>query len=80
MTITEKIEYLIQYLKMKVDEKDWHGVSDAANDIRVLEAKLPPSNTTTTFEPPPRNMIQQPGAQINYALSKYAYQQQGFNK
>ncbi len=29
---------LIEYLKMKVEQADWHGVSDAANDIRVLEA------------------------------------------
>lgn len=25
------------YLLMKVEQKDWHGVSDAANDLRVLE-------------------------------------------
>lgn len=30
---------LIDYLKVKVAEADWHGVSDAANDLRVLEAK-----------------------------------------
>jgi hypothetical protein len=35
----EKIELLIGYLKMKTDERDWHGVCDAANDIRVLEGK-----------------------------------------
>lgn len=34
-----RINVLISYLEMKVKEKDWHGVSDAANDIRVLEAK-----------------------------------------
>ncbi len=33
-------EVLIDYLKMKVDQADWHGVSDAANDLRVLEAQL----------------------------------------
>jgi phosphoserine phosphatase len=38
MTYEEKRERLIQYLKMKVEEADWHGVSDAANDLRVLEA------------------------------------------
>jgi hypothetical protein len=26
------------YLLMKVRLKDWHGVSDAANDLRELEA------------------------------------------
>jgi len=31
---------LIAYLKHKVDARDWHGVSDAANDLRVLEAEF----------------------------------------
>lgn len=31
---------LIEYLKMKVDERDWHGVSDAANDLRELEVEI----------------------------------------
>jgi len=31
---------LINYLVEKVKECDWHGVSDAANDLRVLEAKM----------------------------------------
>lgn len=30
---------LIKYLLSKVDDLDWHAVSDAANDLRVLEAK-----------------------------------------
>jgi hypothetical protein len=30
---------LVQYLVHKVDLEDWHGVSDAANDIRVLDAQ-----------------------------------------
>ncbi len=30
---------LIAYLRMKVDQADWHAVSDAANDLRVLEAE-----------------------------------------
>lgn len=34
-------ERLIAYLEMKVQERDWHGVSDAANDLRVLEAEHP---------------------------------------
>jgi len=34
----QKRKTLITYLKMKTDEGDWHGVSDAANDLRVLEA------------------------------------------
>lgn len=34
------IKTLEEYLNMKVSQKDWHGVSDAANDIRVLEMKI----------------------------------------
>lgn len=32
---------LVEYLKVKVEMRDWHGVSDAANDLRVLEANQP---------------------------------------
>jgi len=32
---------LIQYLLAKVEMNDWHGVSDAANDLRELEAAHP---------------------------------------
>jgi DUF438 domain-containing protein len=31
-------EIMIQYLLLKVRQGDWHGVSDAANDIREIEA------------------------------------------
>lgn len=31
---------LIHYLKMKVEQEDWHGVQDAASDIREVEAKI----------------------------------------
>jgi hypothetical protein len=30
---------LIDYLLVMVARGDWHGVSDAANDLRVLEAQ-----------------------------------------
>lgn len=30
---------LIEYLKVKTQAEDWHGVSDAANDLRELEAR-----------------------------------------
>ena len=32
---------LVRYLYAKAQEHDWHGVSDAANDLRVLEAQHP---------------------------------------
>jgi hypothetical protein len=30
---------LVAYLLLKVEECDWHGVSDDANDLRVMEAR-----------------------------------------
>lgn len=38
MTYKDSRAVLIEYLKLKVEQADWHGVSDAANDLRVLEA------------------------------------------
>jgi hypothetical protein len=37
----EKVrENLITYIKTKVEQEDWHGVADAAMDLREVEAKL----------------------------------------
>lgn len=36
MSPQEHYDALVAYLKVKVEVKDWHGVSDAANDIREL--------------------------------------------
>jgi hypothetical protein len=30
---------LIEYMRVMIARGDWHGVSDAANDLRVLEAE-----------------------------------------
>lgn len=30
---------MIEYLNMKVAEQDWHGVADAAMDLRDIEAE-----------------------------------------
>lgn len=40
-------QILIEYLKMKARREDWHGVSDAANDLRELDAETrgPPSRS-----------------------------------
>lgn len=32
-------QVLVDYLKMMADCNDWHAVSDAANDLRELEAE-----------------------------------------
>ena len=30
---------LLEYMQVMIARGDWHGVSDAANDLRVLEAE-----------------------------------------
>jgi hypothetical protein len=40
MTLEQQHAVLVQYLKAKVETADWHGVSDAANDLRVLEERM----------------------------------------
>ena len=62
MTNDAKHDALVAYLLACVEERDWHGVSDAANDLRVLEARYPqfqecgrvnfPHEVTAPFAPP----------------------------
>jgi hypothetical protein len=40
MSLDSQRTALIEYLRSKVESEDWHGVSDAANDLRVLEAQI----------------------------------------
>ena len=43
LTISQLVarrEQLISYLKMKVEEEDWHGCADACMDLREIDAKL----------------------------------------
>lgn len=43
MTIDKLEEHkrrMIDYLKMRLDLEDWHGVQDAASDIREIDAQL----------------------------------------
>lgn len=42
MTYLEHRAILIRDLLAKAAIADWHGVSDAANDLRVLEARNDP--------------------------------------
>lgn len=39
MTIDERREIMVKYLNLKIYEKDWHGVADAAMDLRDLESE-----------------------------------------
>ena len=34
------IDVMVAYLLLKVKQRDWHGVADAANDIREMEARM----------------------------------------
>lgn len=38
--IKKQISSLIDYMRVKIDQGDWHAVADAAMDIRELEAKI----------------------------------------
>ena len=42
MSLDNAEEIMIQYLLLKVEQKDWHGVSDAANDLREMYATIIP--------------------------------------
>lgn len=35
-----QIQVLIEYMHVMIARRDWHGVSDVANDIRELEAEM----------------------------------------
>ena len=37
--LNERIEKMKQYLLLKFEEEDWHGVCDAGMDIRDLESE-----------------------------------------
>lgn len=39
MNYNERHAAIVQYMQAKIAEKDWHGVSDAANDLREMEAE-----------------------------------------
>lgn len=39
MNYTERHAAIVTYMQAKIAEKDWHGVSDAANDLREIEAE-----------------------------------------
>lgn len=38
--LQKRKEGMVRYLLLKVDEEDWHGVADAAMDIREIEAQI----------------------------------------
>lgn len=46
-TIDQRRKVLIEYAKMKIEERDWHALSDVANDLRELEIECRYSNQRT---------------------------------
>ena len=38
--LKSQIESLVAYMRIKIDQADWHAVADVAMDIRELEAKI----------------------------------------
>ena len=38
--LEEQKKLMLDYLKMKLDNEDYHGVEDAASDIRDIEAAI----------------------------------------
>lgn len=40
LPLHEQKRLMVEYLCMKVTLHDWHAVSDAANDLRELEARI----------------------------------------
>lgn len=37
--IETRIKFMVEYLDVKIQTKDWHAVEDAGSDIRDLEAE-----------------------------------------
>lgn len=57
MYLPERKSTLIAYLRMKVDEQDWHGVADAAMDLRELEIEIKnESKINRTIQAPQRSL------------------------
>ena len=50
MHLSEQRDTLIAYLKMKAEREDWHGVSDAANELMELEATPAQAAPYTTLD------------------------------
>lgn len=67
-TTTLNFEYrrrtLIEYMRVKMEEADWHGVSDAANDLREIEAEE-------------KGRSQRPEYTCNICLERHSNCQQG---
>ncbi len=39
MNHEQKIKIMMDYLTLKIEERDWHGVADCAMDLRDIESE-----------------------------------------
>lgn len=39
-SLIEKRKTMVAYLELKVEEQDWHGVQDAASDLRDIDTEM----------------------------------------
>ena len=37
--VDNRIRFMLSYMRVKIDMRDWHAVEDAGSDIRDLEAE-----------------------------------------
>jgi hypothetical protein len=47
--LEQQIGVLVDYIRLKIEQADWHGIADAANDIRVIEAQIKVIETIEKF-------------------------------
>jgi hypothetical protein len=47
--LQQQIGVLVDYIRLKIEQADWHGIADAANDIRVIEAQIKVIETIEKF-------------------------------
>jgi hypothetical protein len=40
MAPEDRKKIYLEYLRMKISEKDWHGVADCAMDLRELDVEI----------------------------------------
>lgn len=38
--LQEHRKVYVDYMRLKLEEEDWHGVSDCANDLRELDREI----------------------------------------
>ena len=38
--LEQQIGVLVDYIRLKIEQADWHGIADEAKDIRMIEAQI----------------------------------------